>query len=227
MTLPAVVGELVAEMRQRAELQPYNDMATLALQWADRLSALTAEAGKGEREIEVLRHERDHARGCYDRAVKILAGIHAVIYPAIVKLADGRAFAFNSPLLHEQMQALSDRIRAIPDELALSTATPAGESKGYYIATFKQRAHNGEILWWGPDNRGYTPDLKRAGIYATPSPGYHDNEHTVPVPVSFVEGLRVRHIVDPGDEMNGCMWSAEKLRQALAASPRGASAGGE
>jgi hypothetical protein len=35
-----------------------------------------------------------------------------------VKLEDGRVFAFNSPDAHEQMQGLSDRIRAIPDEIA-------------------------------------------------------------------------------------------------------------
>jgi hypothetical protein len=40
----------------------------------------------------------------------------------VVKLDDGREMRFNSPYLHEQMQAISDRIRAIPDELAAIAA---------------------------------------------------------------------------------------------------------
>jgi hypothetical protein len=96
---------------------------------ADALTfALSArEGGEADRRAEILRHERDHARACYENAVRILTGIHAVIYPQIVEMADGRKFAFNSPLLHEQMQALSDRIRAIPEELALHPAQPASQ----------------------------------------------------------------------------------------------------
>lgn len=37
---------LIAEMRERAALQPYNDMALLAIRWADKLEA--ALAGGGE-----------------------------------------------------------------------------------------------------------------------------------------------------------------------------------
>jgi hypothetical protein len=96
----------------------------------DAIAALSArEGGEADRRAEILRHERDHARACYENAVRILTGIHAVIYPQIVEMADGRKFAFNSPLLHEQMQALSDRIRAIPEELALHPAQPASQQE--------------------------------------------------------------------------------------------------
>lgn len=105
---------------------------------------------------------------------------------------------------------------------------PAGVDeapKGYYLASFKHRQPNA-ILWWGPDNKGYTPDLAQAGIYTHLSPGYHDSEHTVPVPVEFVQRLRVRHVVDPGDQANTIFWTAEKLRDALAATQQGGAGNG-
>lgn len=66
---------------------------------------------------EVYRNERDHARMHYENTVKILMGIHNLLYPPTFKQGDKTSF-FNSPHVHEQMQALSDAIRAIPDELA-------------------------------------------------------------------------------------------------------------
>ncbi len=71
-----------------------------------------------KRAAEVYAAERDHARACYERTVRILSGIHAVINPPRVTLADGRTVEFRSPMVHEQLQTLSDRIRAIPDEIA-------------------------------------------------------------------------------------------------------------
>ena len=69
---------------------------------------------------EVLRAERDHARACLANAVKLLTGIHALLYPAPVTTDDGRTMVFRpkDPDPHEVLQALSDRIRALPDELA-------------------------------------------------------------------------------------------------------------
>lgn len=69
---------------------------------------------------EVLRAERDHARACLDNAVKLLTGIHALLYPAPVTTEDGRTMVFRpkDPDPHEVLQALSDRIRALPDALA-------------------------------------------------------------------------------------------------------------
>lgn len=71
-----------------------------------------------EIERNVLASERDHARARYDRAARILTGIHALLNPPIVTDSDGKKFVFRSPLAHEQIQELSDRIRAIPDEIA-------------------------------------------------------------------------------------------------------------
>ena len=69
-------------------------------------------------EREILRHERDHARAQLDSAVKLLTGIHNLLYPAQVTTQDGRTMVFRPGNSHEFMQALSDRIRALPDEMS-------------------------------------------------------------------------------------------------------------
>lgn len=71
-----------------------------------------------ERAAESYVVERDHAKACYDRAVRILTGIHALLYPPRFTDRDGRTWQFKSPLAEEQMQELSDRIRALPDDIA-------------------------------------------------------------------------------------------------------------
>lgn len=70
-----------------------------------------------QRENTVLRGERDQARASLERAVRLLEGIHGVLYPPLVKLDDGRTMAFRPENAHEFMQTLSDRIRALPDEM--------------------------------------------------------------------------------------------------------------
>ncbi len=59
--------------------------------------------------------------------------------------------------------------------------------------------------------------MEQAGVYTELKPGYHDSEHTVPVPVSFIRTLRIRREVDPGDTLNAMFWTADKLRAALTA----------
>ena len=53
-----------------------------------------------------------------DNAVRLLNGIHALLYPAPIDTADGRTMVFRpkSPDPHQVLQELSDRIRALPDE---------------------------------------------------------------------------------------------------------------
>jgi hypothetical protein len=96
---------------------------------ANRIEAALASgpSGGGVDAATVLRHERDVARASYDHAVKVLTGIHALLYPPAFKREDGVSFVFHSPHVHKQMQALSDRIRAIPDEIA---AAPAAQDQG-------------------------------------------------------------------------------------------------
>lgn len=81
----------------------------------DRATRMTE---KYKRMFEVCAAERDHARACYERTVQILCNIHALLSPPVITLEDGRTFEFRSPTMaNQQLQALSDRIRAVPDEL--------------------------------------------------------------------------------------------------------------
>jgi len=78
--------------------------------WLERLN----------REAEVRYYEREQARARVDSAVKLLTGIHSLLYPAPIKTEDGRTMVFRpkDPDPHTILQELSDRIRALPDELA-------------------------------------------------------------------------------------------------------------
>ena len=89
-----------------------------------------------QRQCEGLRAERDHARARVDTAVKLLTGIHSLLYPAPIKTADGRTMVFRpkSPNPHEVLQELSDRIRALPDELLARGMVTTG-----YCETEKKR----------------------------------------------------------------------------------------
>ena len=73
---------------------------------------------QNKRAAEIYAAERDHARACYDRTIRILTGIHALLYPPRFTDNDGRTWQFKSPIAEEKMQELSDRIRALPDEIA-------------------------------------------------------------------------------------------------------------
>ena len=86
-----------------------------------------------KRAAEIYAAERDHARACYERTVRILTGIHALLYPPRFTDHDGRTWQFKSPIAEEQMQELSDRIRALPDAIdAIDAAmkTPNAELTG-------------------------------------------------------------------------------------------------
>ncbi len=78
------------------------------------------------------RVERDHSRACYESSIKLLTGIHSLLYPAPTTMPDGRVMVFRPNGLdpHETMQSLSDRIRAIPDELAKSEKQSGGLAEG-------------------------------------------------------------------------------------------------
>ena len=100
-----------------------------------------------------------------------------------------------------------------------STAPPtqeAEEPEAFYLASFKRHRIGAAILWWMPDNAGYTPDLQQAGVYSEIRPDYHESSYTVPVPTWFMDGCRIRHEIDPGDSENVAFWSADKLRAAIA-----------
>ena len=70
-------------------------------------------------EREVLRNERDHARAQANNAVKLLTSIHALLYPDPIKMTDGRTMVFrpSDPDPHTLLQELSERIRALPEQM--------------------------------------------------------------------------------------------------------------
>jgi len=76
--------------------------------------------------VERLEIERNHARAQFDGAVNLLCGIHALTYPAPVTTPDGRTWVLRptDPDPHEILQELSDRIRALPDELLALRTQP-------------------------------------------------------------------------------------------------------
>lgn len=84
-------------------------------QWRCCSEGFNTRAGQLKDQITA---ERDHARQCLDNAVQLLVGIHALLYPPRTTDSKGATFVFHSPHVHEQMQELSDRIRALPDEVA-------------------------------------------------------------------------------------------------------------
>ena len=71
------------------------------------------------RRIEILYAEKCFAISRYESAVKLLTGINSLLYPPAIKLPDGRTMVFRpkDPDPHTLLQELSDRIRALPDEI--------------------------------------------------------------------------------------------------------------
>lgn len=81
------------------------------------MNKLTAE--QLSRRIEILRIERDIEREKVTRLINLLVSIHSLMYPPPMKHEDGRMFVFRPKSVdpHEVLQELSDRIRAIEDEI--------------------------------------------------------------------------------------------------------------
>ena len=69
------------------------------------------------RENEILHYQRLAEANRCEYLVRELCSIHALLYPPRVTLGDGRVMQFQSPMKAEQIQALSDKIREIPDIL--------------------------------------------------------------------------------------------------------------
>ena len=79
---------------------------------------------------EQLRAQRDDARARLNNTIKLLTGIHALLYPPPVTTGDGRTMVFRPKGLDADavLQELSDRIRALPDELLAQEPAPQAET---------------------------------------------------------------------------------------------------
>jgi predicted lipoprotein len=69
------------------------------------------------RRLEATRYQLRVEQAKFQQAIRVLSSIHATLYPPRFAGPDGKVHEFHSPLVHQQMQEISDRIRAIPDEL--------------------------------------------------------------------------------------------------------------
>lgn len=74
----------------------------------------------------------------------------------------------------------------------------------YYILSIKNGPAGNDLLWWRPDNAGYTVVLESAGVYTQADIDehpryYNDGTDTVAVPVAEVERRAVR--VVPSDDL--------------------------
>ena len=72
--------------------------------------------------------------------------------------------------------------------------------KTYYILSLKHSPAQGQALWWGPNDAGYTAQLERAGVYTEEAVAgnqsyYNNGESTRAIECSVVKPL-ARHIVD-------------------------------
>ena len=69
------------------------------------------------RRLEATRYQLRVEQAKFQQAIRVLSSIHAMLYPPRFTGPDGNVHEFHSPLVHLQMQEISDRIRSIPDEL--------------------------------------------------------------------------------------------------------------
>ena len=77
--------------------------------------------------------------------------------------------------------------------------------KLFYIASVAHtRRDSAHILWWGHDDRGYTPVVGRAGVYTLERVRahlgyYHRGDDTIAIPIAAAASLSV----DPGRDKWG------------------------
>ena len=103
---------------EQPDARGVGDAIDAAIEMIERLEDAQALAERYNKAAEIYAAERDNANQRYSSAVRLLTGIHALLYPPRFTDHDGRTWQFKSPLAEEQMQELSDRIRALPDEIA-------------------------------------------------------------------------------------------------------------
>ncbi len=102
-------------------------------------------------------------------------------------------------------------------ELGVSEADIVDDSLDHYhIVCFRHKGHNGATLFWGPDSAGYTTDITKAGTYFKRElKKFSGLSEDIPVPVDFFSRLRRRITIDPTDEGNQDLLSADKLKKAI------------
>jgi len=111
-----------------------------------------------QRQCDILRAERDQARARSDSTIKVLLKIHALLYPPSTKTSEGQTFVFRpkDPDPHIILQELSDRIRALPDEIEAHAEARAHEILGKAIQPNENldtpKDAYGDRVWWHAEN---------------------------------------------------------------------------
>lgn len=75
------------------------------------------ERERSESRLKIMRAMIDQADARYERTLAILVGIHGLMTPPAIAV-DGVTYQFNPPDAAVQLRILSERLRAIPDEIA-------------------------------------------------------------------------------------------------------------
>lgn len=83
-----------------------------AITWINQ-AVSQLEHGDVERELEVMRYERDLAQARFENAVKKLTAIYGLLNPTVITAVEGKRYAFVNPNANDVLQALSDEIRSI------------------------------------------------------------------------------------------------------------------
>lgn len=143
------------------------DLSRTSLDAPEKLdAALDAAIAQEARHIDVLRAERDHARACFVKVSAVLTSIHSLLYPAPIALEDGRTMVFrpSDPDPHAVLQALSDRIRAIPDDVGSGAQEAADreDAERWCLAVEKLGTLRAFLAGW----RG-TESCRRNGLEST------------------------------------------------------------
>ncbi len=72
-------------------------------------------------------------------------------------------------------------------------------SQQYYLLSIKHSDAKNAVIWWGPNNSGYTDDVEKAGIYSEECIKkrniYYSNNGVMPVPVEKVQAATKRIVV--------------------------------
>jgi hypothetical protein len=83
-----------------------------------------------------------------------------------------------------------------------SAPEPCAQPDGYYV--FRTEGSHDQAMWWRPNSRGYTFNLKEAGVYTKAQAdeidaGSHGEDWGVPVsdidsmaPMTMIDGYRVK-----------------------------------
>ncbi|HDR3524331.1 hypothetical protein ACTFSJ_27605 [Bacillus cereus group sp. MYBK12-2] len=69
----------------------------------------------------------------------------------------------------------------------------------YHVLSLKWSEGKDLLVWWGPNNSGYTNDLTQAGVYTEDEIlsqySYYNNENTKAVPTDLVQKVPHRLVI--------------------------------